>query len=111
MELKIYTKARDKQLYYADALYNDGKVIVLAGSKINLTPGPGFKPSNYIRQLRADNSLYDEKGITKKDITFKSLSTAATFVTGRTTNGLICWKTEDGNYVRNRLKKYEKRND
>lgn len=105
MELKLYAKARDKQLYYAEALYCNGKVILLAGSKINLTPGPWFIPTNFMRQLREDTTLYDKNGITINDITFNSLSAAATFLTGRTANGLVCWKTEDGKNVRNTLKK------
>ena len=32
------------------------------------------------------------------------LSTAACFVTGRTANGMITWKTADGKYVRYTLK-------
>ena len=31
-----------------------------------------------------------------KDIAFNSPSTAASFVTGRSTNGMIAWKTGDG---------------
>ena len=32
----------------------------------------------------------------KQDVAFKSASTAANFVTGRSTNGLITWKNSDG---------------
>ena len=39
-----------------------------------------------------------------KDIPFNSLSTSATFVAGRISNGMITWKTEDGRYVRYTLK-------
>ena len=37
-----------------------------------------------------------ENGVLIKDMTFKSASTAANFVTGSSTNGLTTWKTEDG---------------
>lgn len=42
-----------------------------------------------------------------EDVSFQSLSTAACFVTGRSANGMITWKTEDGKYVRYTLKKAE----
>lgn len=52
-------------------------------------------------KFRSANSVlkYREQycdGITvKKDVVFKSASTAANFVTGRSTNGLIAWKNSD----------------
>ena len=58
-------------------------------------------------------SLVEVKNLNKKfgnkqvlhDVTFDSLSTAATFVAGRISNGMITWKTPDGQYVRKTLKK------
>lgn len=40
---------------------------------------------------------------TKQDVVFKSASTAANFVTGRSTNGLIKWKNSDGVILRSLL--------
>ena len=37
-----------------------------------------------------------ENRVVQKDVTFKSASTAANFVTGASTNGLVAWKTENG---------------
>jgi len=54
--------------------------------------------------LRNDENTVDKDGVLKKDISFESLSTAACFVTGRTANGMITWKTADGKYVRYTLK-------
>ncbi len=39
---------------------------------------------------------YVEGGIVKKNVIFKSSSTAANFVTGRSTNGMIIWKDKTG---------------
>ena len=35
-----------------------------------------------------------------KDVAFKSASTAANFVTGNSTNGLIAWKSKDGKTIK-----------
>lgn len=98
--MKIFTKSRDGVLYSANAEYNDGHVIVLKGSKINRINAPGFKPKKLVADLRANDSLFDAEGVLLEDIQFSSLSTAATFVTGRIANGMIVWKTQDTKYIR-----------
>jgi hypothetical protein len=35
-----------------------------------------------------------------KDVCFKSASTAANFVTGSSTNGMLAWKDKDGNNLK-----------
>lgn len=58
----------------------------------------------------ADRIKHQRKGVinnnnkTIKDLTFKSSSTAANFVTGRSTNGLIAWKDENGKKLKELLK-------
>ncbi len=101
--LKLHTVSRD-DLFNAQAIYDDGKVVVLKGSQINLKESPKFHPSDEVATKRADRSLVAETGILLSDISFPSLSTAATFVAGRISNGMITWKTEDGRYVRYTLK-------
>ncbi len=101
--LKLHTFSRDN-LFDAQATYDNGKVIVLKGSRINVRNNPNFKPSDEVATKRADRTLVDENGIVLKDIVFNSLSTSATFVAGRISNGMITWKTEDGRYVRYTLK-------
>jgi hypothetical protein len=98
--MKIYTKARDGMLYSANAVFESGTVTVLKGSKINRLNAPGFKPKKLVADLRADNDLFDAEGVLLTDVQFNSLSTAATFVTGRIANGMIVWKTEDSKYIR-----------
>ena len=101
--LDIFTKSRDG-LYEATGMFNEGKVTVFKGSKINLASSENFKPSPLVAKVRSDETLVDRNGILKENVTFDSLSTAACFVTGRTANGMITWKTADGKYVRYILK-------
>lgn len=67
----------------------------------------GLKPNSEAAYKRADPQIVSSEGIILEDTTFKSLSTAACFVTGRSANGMITWKTEDGKYVRYTLGKRE----
>ena len=97
--MNIYTKSRDN-LYEATAKYNDGEIIVNAGSRINLRDSKGYNPPKQVSDIRNNRELVDSNGILLKDIAFGTLSTAATFVTGRIANGMIVWNTEDGKYIR-----------
>ena len=97
--MKLYTKSRDRR-YDANAEYDGNKVVVFKGSKINTTPGDGFNPSPEIKKIRDDIEVVDMNGVLLKDVSFSSLSAAATFVTGRVANGKMAWKTQDGRYVR-----------
>ena len=104
--MKLHTISRDKKLYCAEAIFEKGTVTVLKGSKINLSHGGKYDPCEEVANMRANTGLFDGE-ILIKDITFDSLSQAATFVTGRTANGKIVWKTEDNKYVRYALEKAE----
>ena len=103
MQLELHTVSRDN-LFDAKAVYLDGSVTVKKGSRINLHFSEAFKPADVVMQKIRDSSIVSEKGVLLKDVTFKSLSTAATFVAGRISNGMITWKTPDGRYVRYTLK-------
>lgn len=107
--LKLHTISRDK-LYEAKAVYDNGFVTVLKGSRVNIKENPNFKPSIEVQSKLNNIKLVGADGILKNNVTFKSLSTAATFVTGRISNGMITWKTDDGKYVGYTLKpeKYQK---
>lgn len=61
-----------------------------------------FKGANTIEKTR--NGII-KNNILQEDKIFKSPSTAANFVTGRSTNGLIAWKTEDGKKIKDVLTK------
>lgn len=100
MNLELHTVSRDKVLYEAKALYSAGKVTVLAGSKINLNYGDHFKKRNSFSDIYNNSEMVTIDGFLKVDVEFDSLSSAASFVTGRTANGMIAWKTSDNRYVR-----------
>ena len=104
MVLEIHTISRDG-LYKAEALYNDGIVIVKKGSKINTHPGSKYVVASDIKIKLDDSTIVNADGEVLKDIEFTSLSKAACFVTGRSANGMITWKTSDGRYVRYTLAK------
>ncbi len=104
MRLNLHTTSRDN-LFEATAIYNDGMVTVKKGSRVKIHNGPNFKPSQLVESLLGDKTVVDPKGYLLKDVSFDSLSTAATFVAGRISNGMITWKTEDGKYVKYTLKK------
>ena len=95
----IHTKSRDG-LYEAKGLFTQHSVIVYKGSRINVNPGEKYSPSKAITKLLDSKNLVSAEGILLEDCEFPTLSTAATFVTGRIANGLMIWKTEDGRYIR-----------
>lgn len=100
--IKIHTKSR-AGLYEASGIYDEGIVTVNKGSRINNRNNPNFKPPISVANKLADRSLIDENGILLQDIQFKSLSTSATLVTGRISNGMVVWKTDDGKNIRHSL--------
>lgn len=103
--MKLHTKSRDGKLYNAEAVYNSGKVTVLKGSCINRCSNSTAHVKRSTEELRLKDDLFDDGCVLNKDLNFNSLSTAATFVTGRVANGMIVWKTEDGRYVKYALSK------
>jgi len=69
--------------------------IVLAGSYIKNTIADSMSPGyRSIRQQYA--SQIDGNGKLSQDVYFQNSSAAASFVLGRTANGRVEWKTEDG---------------
>ena len=104
MKIQLFAVTKEKK-YDAQALYVDGKVTVLKGSKIKIPESKGYKPSIKMSNMRKDSSLVDNNGIVLQDLEFGSLSTSASFVTGRSTNGFLLWKTKDGILARDFLNK------
>lgn len=92
--------------YNATAEYLNGKVIVLAGSKVNKRISPLLASKGLAMKLRKNNELIKD-GILLKDCVFNSLSTAAQFVTGNITNGKIRWFLEDGRKMKEYLEEHK----
>lgn len=102
MNINIYTSGRDKQ-YCAEGVYDGKKVIVFKGATLNHFRAKTQVPE-YISLLRTSRD-YVEDNVLLKDCEFSSPSHAALFVTGNISNGLRVWKTEDGKYLRESIKK------
>lgn len=83
--------------YSAIAEYDESTkmTIVKKGSIISDTvAGGAFRSANSVLKLRTSGVVVDNKLVA--DVSFKSPSSAANFVTGRSTNGNLAWTTEDG---------------
>ena len=94
--MDIYLSNRAKTVN-AHAIYNpkDKTVTLCAGSIISENiSGGSFRSAKSIEKMRNTESVRGTEVV--KDIVFKSASTAANFVTGSSTNGLIAWKDRDG---------------
>ena len=96
IEVKLYLK-REKSGIEAELEFDkeNNTYTVLKGSKISseITYSEKFRGAKSIEKARegvVDGTLLI------KDVTFKSASTAANFVTGTSTNGLKVWKDKKG---------------
>ncbi len=94
--MKLYLQ-RNKTGVNATAEYNEatGEFVVLKGSKVSarIAYTEKFRGAKSIEAARSGLII---NGILQENTTFKSASTAANFVTGSSTNGLIAWKNENG---------------
>lgn len=93
MKVKVYMVSK-KADYSANALYEDGKITILKGSKIR-KENPNFKRMTILDNYRKDRKIVDENYILLKNITFNSPSTAAQFVGDSSRNGLLYWRDEN----------------
>ena len=94
--MRLYLK-RNKGDISATGEYNlsTKELVVLKGSKIsdNIAYSEKFRGAKTIERNRSN---VVDGCIVLNDISFKSASTAANFVTGSSTNGLTAWKDEAG---------------
>lgn len=84
----------------ADYSEKDGSVTVLKGSRVSsdIAHSEKFRGAKPIASRREGNVSSDN--IVLRDIRFTSFSTAANFVTGRSTNGLIAWRDNTGRTIK-----------
>ena len=105
MIIKVYLIRKRLDLN-ATALFDTetGTTIVKKGSRVSSTiqHSATFNQSNHIERKRQD-TVTDL--ITNQDITFKSPSAAASFVTGNSSNGMKAWRLEDGQHLKTALEK------
>jgi len=102
--MKVYLNRRNGGVE-AKGIFDEStrSLTVLKGSRVSdqVHHTEKFRGANTIEALREKHVT---NGVVTEDITFKSASTAANFVTGSSTNGLISWKTEDGVQLRALIK-------
>ena len=72
---------------------------VLKGSKVSsvISHAPSFRGAKSVAKSREGTV---KNNIVIMDVTFKSCSTAANYVTGSSTDGFSAWKVEDGRTLR-----------
>ena len=94
--MKFYLISEKKQIdAVAEYDPSSGRFTVLKGSIVsaNISDTGKFRSAKSVEKQRAE---YVKDCVVKKNIVFKSSSSAANFVTGTSTNGMIAWKTKDG---------------
>lgn len=98
-------KSKDKHIFYttirgcnARGFYDADGFTILQGSLIARDSVPSFNWKDGRAQLMNIYTKDSEKGlILESDKTFSSPSKASDFCSGRTSNGWLTWKDEDGN--------------
>ncbi len=102
--MKLFLKKR-KTGVDANADYDieNGLFTVLKGSVTSdtVSTAPTFRSANSVRKLR---EKYVKDNIVIQNVIFNSSSSAANFVTGRSTNGLDKWVDEAGTPLKELIK-------
>jgi hypothetical protein len=94
--MKVYIQ-RERTSVDAVGEYNPEtrELIVLKGTRVSadVAQSATFRSARTIIKMRNE---YVKDGIVMRDVPFKSPSSAGNFVTGRSTNGYVTWKDENG---------------
>ena len=98
MEIEVIAKGRNMR-YDAVGMYDGKGLTVLKGSRISATVASKMNPVAV--KLRARKDTVDYGFVLQRDVTFRSASTAASFVTGSISNGMRVWKLKDGKPLSN----------
>ena len=105
--MRVYLKKRNSDVSAVGEYdIESGEIIVKKGAVVSdrvATEGKFRSATSVIRY----REVHCKGRKTKEDVTFKSASTAANFITGTSTNGLIAWKDEKGNTLRSIIKAQE----
>lgn len=93
--MKVFLKTKSGANAVGDFDIQTKSLTVKKGSTVSpdIHSSEKFRGTKTIEKFRAQ---YCDGLVTTADVSFKSASTAANFVTGRSTNGLITWKDGDG---------------
>ncbi len=93
---------RSRNICDATCELKDGMFIVKKGSLISKNDSYD-KMTKEARTYRDDEKIVKDY-ITQKDLTFKSSTSAAQFVTGQSVNGSKAWRDEKGNKLADLIK-------
>ena len=104
--MKLYLKSRG-DVFNATAEYDEKNktITVLQGTKINENFAEHIRGGKTAKHYREDKSYVDENNVVLKKCEFSSPSTAAQFVTGTSRNGYLVWKDENGECLKEKLKR------
>jgi len=94
MSIEVYLTNKD-QSYAAQGTYTEEKFVVKKGSKIRLDFAEHIRGGRKAKSYREDPKFVDNDGNVLIDCEFGSSSTAAQFVTGRSTNGFVAWRVDE----------------
>ena len=94
--MRVYLTRRNNEIKATGEYDIDTKRLkVLKGSVVSskIAYSERFRGSSTIEKYREQ---YTKDRVVTQDVEFKSSSTAANFVTGSSTNGLVVWRDENG---------------
>lgn len=91
-------------LFAANGVYDGEKVIVKKGGFVNPNFATCIRGGKQSKKYRNDRNYVSVKYEIVKDCVFKSPSTAAQFVTGRSVSGYYAWKVNSGKRLGDYLK-------
>ena len=102
--MEVYLHRRDGTKATGEYDIKTNSLTVYKGSQVSpkVNHSETFLVAVTIERLRSEHV---KNGIVINNITFKSPSTAATFVIGSNSNGLIRWKDKSGRTLKELLKK------
>lgn len=105
MTIKVTISPRSASCF-AEAEYSETSFIVKKGGKVTLDFAEHIRGGKTAKKYRSNPECVGTDGTILKDCVFNSPSTAAQFVTGRSTNGYEAWKvdakTNLGKYLSNK---------
>lgn len=105
MKVKIYLSMRDTDVK-ATAVYEDKAITVLPGGIISKDFAAHIRGGIKAKSFRENPEYVDSNRNIIKECVFTSPSTAAQFVTGRSTNGYEAWKVDNKKSLGDYLKEH-----
>lgn len=103
MEIQVKLAPRNGSCY-AEGIFDGSLFTVKKGGKINPDFAKHIRGGKCAKNYRENPEYVDNEGTILKDCDFTSPSTAAQFVTGRSTNGYEAWKIDSkknlGDYMK-----------